>query len=416
MFRKPIVAENGMSLIELVIATGLSSILLFAGFEVIRLSSQVTDRINDKFESIQFRNELKQKLKDGKVCTRILTSAGPWITSAVPVSFDASLIGTATPPAIELEQILNDPNPALGVFIAKNGFVGNPLRSIKVRKIELRDIVGTDPNYTARLYVEFERTGQVSIRPIFVTATLTATGAGATKTVINCTDVSKPSRLASEIRDILNSGSFTVPADVYQVRVSVTGAGGGGASGAPANAVGNTCLGGGGGGGGGTAICSVSVNPGQVVPVTVGLGGVSGGGVTGLGSANGGDGQDSSFGAACVGNGGRGGILGISAPSVAISTLSAGGVGGLGSGSNFNDLIIQGEKGPDGPILESCMDPLSFTRSRNIYGLQFGGSSLRGFSIGQGGRGGNSGGGWLYLDSTAGAGKAGAILIEYLKP
>ena len=69
-------------------------------------------------------------------------------------------------------------------------------------------------------------------------------------------------KLTEIIEEIKSSTNWTVPSGVYSIDIYLCGGGGGGAR-----------AGGGGGGGYGESVYSVSVTPGQVIPVTVGLGG-----------------------------------------------------------------------------------------------------------------------------------------------
>ncbi len=120
-----------------------------------------------------------------------------------------------------------------------------------------------------------------------------------------------------------STGTFTVPAGVTKVKVTLIGGGGGGGGG-------NNCINAGGGGGGGAAIEIISgLTPAGTVTVTVGAGG-TGGGV----DAPGGTGGTSSFGAFCSATGGVGG-----AGATAGSTPGAGGIGSGG------DLNIRGSGG-----------------------------------------------------------------------
>lgn len=97
-----------------------------------------------------------------------------------------------------------------------------------------------------------------------------------------------------------SSGSFTVPAGVYSVQVTVVGAGGSGA---------NSSFNAGGGYAGAVVTQTVSVSEGQVIPVSVGAGGVAREFNNSGGNSNGAAGGNSSFGS-IVASGGSGGIIG----------------------------------------------------------------------------------------------------------
>jgi hypothetical protein len=128
----------------------------------------------------------------------------------------------------------------------------------------------------------------------------------------------------SNMQVFTSTGTFTVPAGITKVKVTVVGGGGG--SGAariniccqfPATA---------GGGGGGAAIEIISgLTPGGTVAVTVGAGGTAG-----SAGANGGTGGTSSFGAYCSATGGAG------SPTLLGSGDFYSYSGGLGSGGDLN--------------------------------------------------------------------------------
>ena len=96
------------------------------------------------------------------------------------------------------------------------------------------------------------------------------------------------------------SGSFTVPTGIYSVQVTVIGAGGSGANGS---------TNGGGGYAGAVVTQTVSVSPGQVIPVSIGAGGVAREFMNSGGYVNGAAGGNSSFGSV-VAAGGSGGFVG----------------------------------------------------------------------------------------------------------
>jgi hypothetical protein len=134
------------------------------------------------------------------------------------------------------------------------------------------------------------------------------------------TSAAAPAGGFSNMQVFTSSGTFTVPAGITKVKVTVVG-GGGGSSG------GDSCASGNGGGGGGAAIEVISgLTPGGTVSVTVGAGG---NGASGL-SNYGGTGGTSSFGAYCSATGGEGGRA------VSISSGRIFTIGGIGTGGNLN--------------------------------------------------------------------------------
>ena len=126
------------------------------------------------------------------------------------------------------------------------------------------------------------------------------------------------------------SGTFAVPQGVTSVLVTMCG--GGGAGGDDMNNVGA-----GGGGGGGYVRATVSVTPGDQIPVTVGAGGVA----PAIGSgANGGNGGDTTFGTLLLAAGGAGGQSDVSG--------GAGGAGGTVTGGIASWVGQSGGNGSGG--------------------------------------------------------------------
>jgi hypothetical protein len=170
----------------------------------------------------------------------------------------------------------------------------------------------------------------------------------------------------TNINVFTSNATFTIPAGVTKIKVTVVGGGGGGNSG---NA--------GGGGGGGAAIKIITgLTPGANVTVTVGSGGAA--------STAGGN---SSFGAYCSATGGSPGAN------------PNGGAGGLGSGG---DLNIGGQGGGGGG-------------ATNATYVGTGGSSILGGG-GYGNINAGSGAGRPYGGGGGGTGSlgaAGVVIVEY---
>jgi hypothetical protein len=178
------------------------------------------------------------------------------------------------------------------------------------------------------------------------------------------------------------TSTWSVPAGVTKVKVTVVGGGGGG----------NT---GGGGGGGGSAIQVITgLTPTSSISYTVGAAGSAGNGAAGSGGAGG----TSSFGPAnsitLTATGGSGAVAGA----------GGAGAGGVGSGGTAGfSLLIGGSAGQ-----------AQGGSSAAINGYA-GGSSI--FGGGGGGSGGSAGraygGGGSSTSSVGNAGASGVIVIEY---
>lgn len=182
----------------------------------------------------------------------------------------------------------------------------------------------------------------------------------------------------SNIEVFTSSGTFTVPAGVTKIKVTVIGGGGGG----------NTNWYYAGGGGGGAAIKIISgLTPGSTVSVTVGAGG-----------AQNTDGGTSSFGAYCSATGGKKGTT---------STNQSGAEGGIGTGGDLN-IRGGGTGGGYNGINQATPSPGG---SSILGGGGFSSGSSAGVNGGNGGAYGGGGGGTG--TANAGSGAAGVVIVEY---
>ena len=214
-------------------------------------------------------------------------------------------------------------------------------------------------------------------------------------------------------------GSFTVPAGVTRLWISGVAGGGGGSGGAgQRSSLGNfVYLGSGGGSGQAVFKKGVVVVPGQVIPITIGLGGAGGAGGAGGGNlgADGLNGTDTIVGTYLTLDHGNGGLL------------AAGGDGG--AGGTFGALI-DGQNGADGSggdstALDGTM--LNFYsgdggsnlfgaggRGRRMYdGLSPTPDGRAGTGYGSGGSGGSYSTAVGVAGGDGGAGSNGMVLIEW---
>ncbi len=192
----------------------------------------------------------------------------------------------------------------------------------------------------------------------------------------------------SRMATFTSSGSFTVPNGSTLVKVRLCGGGGGGGSGAPN-------LGGAGGGAGGYAEGVAAVQPGQIIPVTVGYAGIG----AAAGGANAGGGGSSAFGTSISATGGNGGA--------SAASFAFGGNPGLGTGGMLN---LAGGYGSDG-----CGGNIIFPGNG---GASFFGGGGRAASVGsatqQNGIAPGSGGGGCYnVNGNGGYGGPGIVVVEF---
>ena len=178
--------------------------------------------------------------------------------------------------------------------------------------------------------------------------------------------------------------SFTVPVNVYRIKVIVTG---GGASG-------KFDIDNFGGGAGGTCIKYINVTPGQTIPVTVGAGGI----VPYYWNSSY-LGGDSSFGAYCRGNGGG-------HPSIPS-------YGFMGGGASGGDLNLAGGSGTQATYNPSTSAGRGEYMQAGVGGDSYWGG---GASCGNGcyyGSSGSSGGGGAGAQYRGGPGGDGVVSVEW---
>jgi hypothetical protein len=189
------------------------------------------------------------------------------------------------------------------------------------------------------------------------------------------------------IQAFTSSGTFTVPAGVTKVKVTVVGGGAGGRT-----ATNSTSQGGGGSGGASIKVIT-GLTPAGTVAVTVGTGG----------AANT-DGVTSSFGAYCSATGGSSPAFGGPGQGGAGGTATGGDInftGGAGCGGNGVNGTVSGTAGNGGSsIFGGAGLGAPSTNSANTAGAGAPGTG--------GGGGGGCGG-----PGTGGAGGSGIVIVEY---
>ena len=193
----------------------------------------------------------------------------------------------------------------------------------------------------------------------------------------------------SSIQAFTSDGTFTVPAGVTKVKVTVVGGGAGGRT-----ATNSTSQGGGGSGGAAIKVIT-GLTPGGTVAVTVGTGGAA--------NTNG---VTSSFGAYCSATGGV-------SPSVFSNNPGPGGAGGTATGGDIN---FTGGAGNGGSGVSGTVAGNGGNGGSSIFGGAglgaVGTNAVNTAGAGAPGTGGGGGGG-CGGPGTGGAGGSGIVIVEY---
>jgi len=193
----------------------------------------------------------------------------------------------------------------------------------------------------------------------------------------------------SSIQSFTSDGTFTIPAGVTKVKVTVVGGGGGGRTASSSTSQG-------GGGSGGAAIKVITgLTPGGTVAVTVGTGGAA--------NTNG---ATSSFGAYCSATGGV-------SPGVFSNNPGPGGAGGTATGGDIN---FTGGAGGGGSGVSGTVAGNGGGGGCSIFGGgglgAVGTNAVNTAGAGAPGTGGGGGGG-CGGPGTGGAGGSGIVIVEY---
>ena len=207
-----------------------------------------------------------------------------------------------------------------------------------------------------------------------------------------------------------SNGTFTVPAGVTRLLVEAWGAGGGGGGGY-GRPLGGSAGGGGGGSSGSYSKRYVTVTPGQIINITVGIGGTGGiGGTPNNCGTSGTNGGETIFGSLLTVPGGKFGTGGCASTGgiggAAVGNGSAGGNGGPnlppynagGSGGNGGSVCCGGPVGGRGGVIPPpYTQPYGTNGGNGDFGAGGGGGSGAFFDWNNGGNGGNGGDGLVIV-------------------
>lgn len=288
--------------------------------------------------------------------------------------------GVATASAVNEVTVTNAATGGAPVISATGGDTNIPLRLTPKGTGDVQFTDGTDATKIVALELSGLTTGN--------TRTITVPD-------VSLTLPYKPGTYGS-MQVYTGNDTWTKPAGLVRVKVTVVGGGGGGGGTNAATAAG------GGGGGGGTSVKTVAAaSLGATEAVTVGAAGAAGANTGGTG----GTGGTSSFGAHCSGAGGVGGV-----GSASNNAIVLGGAGGSGSSGDIN---LTGSSG--GPVNSTGGGATAPATSGGGGNSTLGGGSAGVASAAAGNAGGNYGGGGsgaYGATALGGAGAAGIVIVE----
>lgn len=330
-----ILNTKGMSIIQVIVATGILGIIM-AGFTSYMVSAQrQQSQIAMKMDLNDLKGQIAQALSKPANCISMMTTSN--------FLYNAS----ANPPPSfqnQINAIVDSSNPgAAAVTVATKGQRVPISPLLNVNSINVENISGTGNNLTAELVVDVQPRDPTAmrLRPIrFADMSITMTTVGGSKVVDSCfagqtflqgnggggtADYAKTINFPTREIEFKTPGQhqLAIPNDSSGI-IMVTLVGGGGGGGVSNN---NNAGGGGGGGGGQVDIKTLKVTPGSSITIVVGKGGAS--------NTDGGDTKViSAFGTILV-NGGKSGETPQPNSGVGGNGGSVGGIGyGASSGSS----------------------------------------------------------------------------------
>lgn len=185
-FIKP---QRGYSLLGTLVSVAIMGIVVLGMVSTFQYQNREVKALNEKMSALSLEKALIAALANGSVCNFQLTNAGPWITSTVPVTFDANNLTGAAPPVISLQKILASATSDAPAIAEVNTLASLNSNSAFIKAIQIMGITGpsTGNVFKAFLQVVFDSDKMIrSIQPISIQQTIFTSGMGNIKTITGC--------------------------------------------------------------------------------------------------------------------------------------------------------------------------------------------------------------------------------------
>jgi prepilin-type N-terminal cleavage/methylation domain-containing protein len=155
-------SNKGFSLIEITVALGILSVTVLAFATMMTNQSRQTKALSEKMATLDLTNALIRTVANSAACDFMLTNPAV-------LTFDSTLIGSGTPPVINLNTVYPTAS-ATGTPVAQVNTAASPLSaSAVVTTIVINEITGADDSFGARLTVNFDETQLTHVlRPVSV--------------------------------------------------------------------------------------------------------------------------------------------------------------------------------------------------------------------------------------------------------
>ncbi|MBF0359975.1 MAG: type II secretion system protein [Oligoflexia bacterium] len=173
--------SNGMTLVEVMMALAIASIGLVAFMSMNKNQQKATQELIEKMAVLDFQSQLRTALMDGTVCSYEVTVS--------PLTFDASKIGTATPPTLDLQRIHLRPNSNSPIVAEFGSAISTNARNINVKSIKINNIAGVKSGtiFSAKLQIDFNSSSGNLLKPVVFSIILATTPPNADiKSITGC--------------------------------------------------------------------------------------------------------------------------------------------------------------------------------------------------------------------------------------
>jgi len=172
--------QRGISIIQLLVALGIMSILMAAMSTMFTNQTRETRALRQTLAILDLQKQLTMIAADGSVCTQLLTKP-------LAKQFDPGLIGGKNPPEFALTRIPISITPGAPVFV-EAGKNPSPISSeLRVTGIRVASLAGNGDFYTANIQVTFDNSVLIRAhKPITAATILRTSGPANNKTIVSC--------------------------------------------------------------------------------------------------------------------------------------------------------------------------------------------------------------------------------------
>ncbi|MGE3758876.1 MAG: hypothetical protein AB7H97_14035 [Pseudobdellovibrionaceae bacterium] len=172
--------QKGQMLIQVMITSAIMGVIMMSIATMMSAQSKTAQMITQKLGVNDLQQMLSTSMNSGNSCKAIIDSLG------ASANFNASLVGSATPPKISLNKIPMSADPTAPDLVTIGSQPSALTNALVVKSIELVITGGTGNQFRGNLQVVFDETKLiVPLRPASV-GVLLQTNGGGNPTISSC--------------------------------------------------------------------------------------------------------------------------------------------------------------------------------------------------------------------------------------